>query len=87
MKAEEREEHLLKVQRRSEILQDSLTNKVGSPWFLSSYSTVLLSDVLITELNSWSRQLLFNFKLPARHSVFHNKHERDKGFCNDLSKI
>jgi len=28
IKAEEREEHLLKVQRRSEILEDSLTNKV-----------------------------------------------------------
>ncbi|OXB77558.1 UNVERIFIED_CONTAM: hypothetical protein H355_015850 [Colinus virginianus] len=27
MKAEEREEHLLKVQRRSEVLEDSLTNK------------------------------------------------------------
>ncbi|XP_010287226.1 PREDICTED: centromere-associated protein E, partial [Phaethon lepturus] len=28
VKAEEREEHLLKVQRRSEILEDSLTNKI-----------------------------------------------------------
>lgn len=30
IKAEEREEHLLKVQRRSEIVQDSLTSKVRS---------------------------------------------------------
>lgn len=30
IKAEEREERLLKVQRRSEIVQDSLTSKVRS---------------------------------------------------------
>lgn len=33
IKAEEREEHLLKVQRQSEILEDSLTNKVRSSGF------------------------------------------------------
>lgn len=45
IKAEEREEHFLKVQRRSEILEDSLTNKVRSLAF-SSYSAILFSDVL-----------------------------------------
>lgn len=45
IKAEEREEHLLKVQRRSEILEDSLTSKVRS-FVFSSYSTILSSDVL-----------------------------------------
>lgn len=50
---------------------------------------MLLSDVLINELNSWSRQILFNFKLPARHSVFYDKREHDmnKGCPNDLSEI
>lgn len=54
MKAEEQEEHLLKVQRRSEILQDSLTNKVGSLWFLSSYQKAALIECF----NQWAKFLV-----------------------------
>ncbi|XP_021252505.1 centromere-associated protein E isoform X2 [Numida meleagris] len=56
MKAEEREEHLLKVQRRSEILEDSLTNKIQQlTETLNSISSE--KDVLLAERTSHSFQL------------------------------
>ncbi|XP_072717996.1 centromere-associated protein E isoform X2 [Ciconia boyciana] len=56
IKAEEREEHLLKVQRRSEILEDSLTNKIQQlTETLSSVSCE--KDQLLAERTSHSFQL------------------------------
>ncbi|NXI98148.1 CENPE protein, partial [Psophia crepitans] len=56
IKAEEREEHLLKVQRRSEILEDSLTNKIQQlTEMLSSVSCE--KDQLLAERTSHSSQL------------------------------
>ncbi|XP_042667809.1 centromere-associated protein E [Centrocercus urophasianus] len=56
MKAEEREEHLLKVQRRSEILQDSLTNKIQQLTdTLNSISSE--KDLLLAERATHSFQL------------------------------
>ncbi|XP_031464724.1 centromere-associated protein E [Phasianus colchicus] len=56
VKAEEREEHLLKVQRRSEILQDSLTNKIQQ---LTEMLTSISSekDLLLAERATHSFQL------------------------------
>ncbi|XP_075565422.1 centromere-associated protein E [Pelecanus crispus] len=55
-KAEEREEHLLKVQRRSEILEDSLTNKIQQlTETLNSVSCE--KDQLLAERTSHSFQL------------------------------
>ncbi|XP_065593004.1 centromere-associated protein E [Cyrtonyx montezumae] len=56
MKAEEREEHLLKVQRRSEVLEDSLTNKIQQlTETLNSLSSE--KDLLLAERTSHSFQL------------------------------
>ncbi|NXC68403.1 CENPE protein, partial [Anhinga anhinga] len=56
IKAEEREERLLKVQRRSEILEDSLTNKIQQlTETLNSVSCE--KDQLLAERNSHSFQL------------------------------
>ncbi|KAM9295927.1 centromere-associated protein E [Morus bassanus] len=56
IKAEEREEHLLKVQRRSEILEDSLTNKIQQlTETLNSVSHE--KDQLLAERTSHSSQL------------------------------
>ncbi|NXV87623.1 CENPE protein, partial [Calonectris borealis] len=56
IKAEEREEHLLKVQRRSEILEDSLTNKIQQlTETLNSVSCE--KDQLLAEKTSHSFQL------------------------------
>nr|XP_047922404.1 centromere-associated protein E isoform X1 [Anser cygnoides] len=56
IKAEEREEHLLKVQRRSEILEDSLTNKIQQlTETLNSVSSE--KDQLLAERTSHSFQL------------------------------
>ncbi|NXE73471.1 CENPE protein, partial [Cochlearius cochlearius] len=56
IKAEEREEHLLKVQRRSEILEDSLTNKIQQlTETLNSVSCE--KDQLLAERTSHSFQL------------------------------
>ncbi|NXF53231.1 CENPE protein, partial [Oceanites oceanicus] len=56
IKAEEREEHLLKVQRRSEILEDSLTNKIQQlTEMLNSVSCE--KDQLLAEKTSHSLQL------------------------------
>ncbi|XP_051474239.1 centromere-associated protein E [Apus apus] len=56
VKAEEREEHLLKVQRRSEILEDSLTNKIQQlTEMLNSVSCE--KDHLLAERTSQSLQL------------------------------
>lgn len=56
MKAEEQEEHLLKVQRRSEILQDSLTNKIQQlTETLNSISSE--KDLLLAERATHSSQL------------------------------
>ncbi|XP_009883830.1 PREDICTED: centromere-associated protein E [Charadrius vociferus] len=56
IKAEEREEHLLKVQRRSEILEDSLTNKIQQlTETLNSVSCE--KDQLLAERTSHSSQL------------------------------
>ncbi|NXT33126.1 CENPE protein, partial [Pelecanoides urinatrix] len=56
IKAEEREEHLLKVQRRSEILEDSLTNKIQQlTETLNSISCE--KDQLLAEKTSHSFQL------------------------------
>ncbi|NXA22284.1 CENPE protein, partial [Ibidorhyncha struthersii] len=56
IKAEEREEHLLKIQRRSEILEDSLTNKIQQlTETLNSVSCE--KDQLLAERTSHSSQL------------------------------
>ncbi|XP_035181738.1 centromere-associated protein E [Oxyura jamaicensis] len=56
IKAEEREEHLLKVQRRSEILEDSLTNKIQQlTETLNSVSNE--KDQLLAERTNHSFQL------------------------------
>ncbi|NWX41911.1 CENPE protein, partial [Steatornis caripensis] len=56
IKAEEREEHLLKVQRRSQILEDSLTNKIQQlTEMLNSVSCE--KDQLLAERTSHSFQL------------------------------
>ncbi|KAF1527623.1 Centromere-associated protein E, partial [Eudyptes sclateri] len=56
IKAEEREDHLLKVQRRSEILEDSLTNKIQQlTETLNSVSCE--KDQLLAERTSHSFQL------------------------------
>ncbi|XP_032042690.1 centromere-associated protein E-like [Aythya fuligula] len=56
IKAEEREEHLLKVQRRSEIVQDSLTSKIQQlTETLDSVSSE--KDQLLAERTSHSSQL------------------------------
>ncbi|XP_010001476.1 PREDICTED: centromere-associated protein E [Chaetura pelagica] len=56
VKAEEREEHLLKVQRQSEILEDSLTNKIQQlTEMLNSVSCE--KDQLLAERTSQSLQL------------------------------
>ncbi|XP_074721204.1 centromere-associated protein E [Strix uralensis] len=56
IKAEEREKHLLKVQRRSEILEDSLTNKIQQlTEMLNSVSCE--KDQLLAERTSHSFQL------------------------------
>ncbi|NXD81999.1 CENPE protein, partial [Halcyon senegalensis] len=56
IKAEEKEEHLLKVQRRSEILEDSLTNKIQQlTEMLNSVSCE--KDQLLAERTSHSFQL------------------------------
>ncbi|XP_009951789.1 PREDICTED: centromere-associated protein E, partial [Leptosomus discolor] len=56
IKAEEREEHLLKVQRRSEILEDSLTSKIQQlTEVLNNVSCE--KDQLLAERNSLSFQL------------------------------
>ncbi|NXN66432.1 CENPE protein, partial [Himantopus himantopus] len=56
IKAEEREEHLLKVQRRSDILEDSLTNKIQQlTETLNSVSCE--KDQLLSERTSHSSQL------------------------------
>ncbi|NWY58821.1 CENPE protein, partial [Chionis minor] len=56
IKAKEREEHLLKVQRRSEILEDSLTNKIQQlTEMLNSVSCE--KDQLLAERTSHSFQL------------------------------
>ncbi|XP_072191354.1 centromere-associated protein E [Excalfactoria chinensis] len=56
MKAEEQEEHLLKVQRKSEILQDSLANKIQQlTETLNSISCE--KDMLLSERDNHSFQL------------------------------
>ncbi|NXJ09275.1 CENPE protein, partial [Odontophorus gujanensis] len=56
MKAEAREEHLLKVQRRSEVLEDNLTNKIQQlTETLNSLSSE--KDLLLAERTSHSFQL------------------------------
>ncbi|KAM6346746.1 centromere-associated protein E [Podargus strigoides] len=56
IKAEEREEHLLKAQRRSEIVEDSLTNKIQQlTEMLNSVSCE--KDQLLAEITSQSCQL------------------------------
>ncbi|XP_074946836.1 centromere-associated protein E isoform X2 [Phalacrocorax aristotelis] len=56
IKAKEREEHLLKVQRRSEILEDSLTNKIQQ--LTETLNTISHEkDQLLAETTSHSLQL------------------------------
>ncbi|NXJ98678.1 CENPE protein, partial [Corythaixoides concolor] len=72
IKAEEREEHLVKVQRRSEILEDSLTNKIQQlTEMLNSISCE--KDQLLAERTSHSFQLKEQIS-----SINHEKDELQK---------
>ncbi|KAM6402245.1 centromere-associated protein E [Pluvialis apricaria] len=83
IKAEEREEHLLKVQRQSEILEDSLTNKIQQ--LTETLNNVSREkDQLLAETTSHSSQLkeqisLINQEKDELQKLLHDvRSERDQ---------